>query len=346
MTSLEFFQRVSDTISQAEIAGRLGLHPNTVIRWVEQQHVPEHYNGDFKRMLGENGDPDDQFYTNAATARNCWKEFKMVAAGLGINLARYRFIEPSAGSGAFYDLLPESRRIGLDLRPRHAGVRQQDWLLYTPPAGRRYIVIGNPPFGLRGHLALQFINHAAAFADMVAFILPQLFESDGKGVPAKRVHKGLRLAYSQRLPANSFHRPDGTEMDISCVFQVWTRINHDRVTLPPRKTCRSFIRVYSLSNGGTPASTRNKHMIGNCDIYLPSTCFTGMRAYARFEDLPNRRGYGIVIHRNKEAIQGIIGRHDWTQTAFPSTNGALNLRTSLIEDVVTGCGYCDMRRGV
>ena len=341
MTSLELFQRVADTISREEIAVRLGLHRNTVTRWAERSHVPEHYNGDFKRMLGENGDPADQFYTNADTARHCWRKFRQTAADLGIDTAPYTFIEPSAGNGKFYDLLPQDRRIGLDLRPRHPEVRQADWLLYQPPPGKKYIVIGNPPFGLRGHLALQFINHSFAFADVVAFILPQMFESDGKGVPAKRVTKSCRLAYSERLPANSFHRPDGTGMDISCIFQIRTKINRDRVRLPPRKTCRRFVRIYSLSDGGTPASTRNKRMIGACDIYLPSTCFAGMRAYARFEELPNRRGYGVVIHKNRREIKSVFRNHDWTKTAFPSTNGALNLRTSLIEDVLVERGFCE-----
>ena len=131
-----------------------------------------------------------------------------------------------------------------------------------PPAASRYIVIGNPPFGLRGHLALQFINHSAEFADMVAFILPQLFESDGKGVPSKRVDKRLRLAHSEKLPAASFEKPDGSPVNISTVFQVWTAVNHQHIRMPARKTCASYIRVFSLSNGGTPSSTRNKHMIG------------------------------------------------------------------------------------
>ena len=44
----------------------------------------------------------------------------------------------------------------------------------------------------------DFINHSSKFADYVCFILPQLFESDGKGVPRKRV-KGLNLIHSEKL---------------------------------------------------------------------------------------------------------------------------------------------------
>ena len=338
---MHILQDVIRNIPLEEVARRLGLHHNTVARWFDMGAVPNHYAGDFKRMLGQNGDPDDQFYTNADVARQCLDTFKGVATDLGVNLSRYWFIEPSAGSGQFYNLLPPKRRIGLDLHPRHKEVRRKDFLLYAPKKDKKYVVLGNPPFGLRGHLALQFINHSFPFADMVAFILPQLFESDGKGVPAKRVNSGFKLAHSEKLPADSFHLPDGTGTEISTIFQVWSKVAHDRIKIQPRKTCRSFIKIYSLSNGGTPASTRNKHMIGKCDVYLPSTCFSGMQAYSNFEELPNKRGYGIVVHKEKRKIIRLIKEQDWNRTSFPSTNGALNLRSSLIEDIVVGGGFQD-----
>ena len=341
MNATQLFKQILQTIPPAQVAHALGLHPNTVRRWGDEQKVPEHYAGDFRRMLGETGFADDQFYTRKDVARQCYREFLQVAEDLKVNIRRYTFIEPSAGCGHFYRALPRTRRIGIDLHPRHDGIIKDDYLLWKPNQEGNYIVIGNPPFGLRGHLALQFVNHSADFADMVAFILPQLFESDGKGAPSKRVDKRMRLAHSRRLDADSFARPDGEPVEISTIFQVWTKINHEHVRLQPRKTCRQFMRIYSLSDGGTPASTRNKDMIGKCDLYLPSTCFTGMKAYGRFEDLPNRRGYGVVVHQRKRAILSILESHDWPTTAFQSTNGALNLRRSLIEDVVAEQGHYD-----
>ena len=40
----------------------------------------------------------------------------------------------------------------------------------------------------------NLLNHSNKFSDYVCFILPQLFESDGKGVPRKRV-KGFNLLH-------------------------------------------------------------------------------------------------------------------------------------------------------
>ena len=352
--ALDCFYRALKFYTLDSIAHRLGLHKNTTARWSEQKKVPQHYLPDLRRMLGEGGHDihnndstvkdKDQYYTKPEAAEWCYDIFLSVAKKLEIDLDDYCFIEPSAGCGYFYDLLPSRRRIGIDIDPSVRGIVKADFLQWTPPKKKskksRYIVIGNPPFGLRGHLALQFINHAYDFADMVAFVLPQLFASDGKGVPAKRV-RGYTLASSVALPANSFTYPDGSSVDIHTLFQVWTKVGTEKIQKRTRKTARNYIKIYSLSDGGTPSSTRNKAMIGHCDVYVPSTCYTGMRAYSSFAELPNQRGYGILIHKRKREIKKLLFTHDWMQSAFASTNSAINMRSSLIEDVVTQGEYYD-----
>jgi len=288
----------------------------------------------------------DQFYTKPEVAENCYKTFDKVAKGIGVNLDNYTFIEPSAGCGCFYQLLPKARRIGIDLDPKrlsgidNSGIIKSDYLEWYPKKKKKYVIIGNPPFGTRGKLALDFINKSYPYADMVAFILPQLFNSDGKGVAGKRV-VGYKLAYNEHLPRNSFIYPDGVEIDINTVFQVWTKINKDKVKTKRLKTCDDYIKVYSLSDGGLPSNTRNKKMIDNCDVYLPSTTFSGMKAYSSFYDLPHQRGYGVVIKKNKREIKNVLKKTNWEKVAFFSTNSALNLRTSLINNIVIKNGYFD-----
>ena len=291
----------------------------------------------------------DQFYTKPKVAENCYNIFQKVANGIGVDLDDYTFIEPSAGCGCFFQLLPKNRRIGIDIDPKKLfgvdsnGIVKSDYLDWQPKdKNKKYVVVGNPPFGLRGKLALAFINKSYQYADMVAFILPQLFNSDGKGVAGKRVI-GYKLAYNKHLPPNSFMYPDGTDIEINTVFQVWTKINTDRIKRKSLKTCNNFVDVYSLSDGGSPSSTRNKDMIEKCDVYLPSTTFTGMKAYKSFYDLPHQRGYGVVVKRNKKEIKNIFNKTDWEKIAFFSTNSALNLRTSLIKDVIIKEGYFDKK---
>ena len=343
------FSRALEKMPASGIAARIGLHPNTVGRWIERGETPPQYRMDFLRILGlpaesaarPGGNLErelDLFFTKTTVARECFADFARAAENCGADLRQYRHIEPSAGEGCFMNLLPAGRRIALDLLPRRPEIRKADFLTWNPPAGEKYVVVGNPPFGLRGHVALQFINHAADFADIVAFILPQLFDSDGKGAPMKRVDPRLALAFSRPLPPDSFERPDGTPTSVNTVFQVWTKT---KIARKPAPTCDSFIRVFSLSDGGTPASTRNKAMIGKCDAYLPSTCYAGMRAYRAFAELPNQRGYGVVILREKRAIKRLLFSHDWTRTAFPSTNSAMNLRGGLIRRAVMEGGFRD-----
>lgn len=73
-------------------------------------------------------------------------------------------------------------------------------------------------------------------------------------------------------------------------------------------------------------------MLDTCDFYLPSTCFSGMQAYNRFEELPYARGYGVVIHKDRAAVLKAAHSIDWRAQSFLSTNSASNLRKSLIED--------------
>ena len=114
------------------------------------------------------------------------------------SLQDYIYIEPSAGNGNFLQVLP-TNTISLDIEPRSKNILEQDFLQWKPfDQSKKYIVFGNPPFGLRGHLALKFINHSYNFADYVCFILPQLFVSDGKGSPRKRV-KGYNLIHCEKL---------------------------------------------------------------------------------------------------------------------------------------------------
>ena len=188
---------------------------------------------------------------------------------------------------------------------------------------------------------MRFMNHSYEFADVVAFILPPLFNSTGKGVPMTRV-KGYKLAHTENLPRNSYEYPDGSLVDVATIFQVWTKVNTDKIKVQEVKKCDTYAKVYSLSDGGTPSSTRNKKMLNACDVYLPSTCFKGMRAYDNFESLPNKRGYGVVFKKNKKELTDLFyNKIKWDEVAFTSTNGALNLRTDLIMNQIIKGGFFD-----
>jgi hypothetical protein len=338
-----------NTMKIDEIVNKLFIHRGTLKRWLALKKVPDNYYNDINHLLGNKYKSNnsyrgkDQFYTNKKISIYCYKKTLETIKNLEIDASNHIFIEPSAGCCNFYSILPKSRRIGIDIEPKGDLANELikiNYLDYMPDKNHKYIVIGNPPFGLRGNLALRFINHSYKFADIVAFILPPLFDSTGKGVPMKRI-KGYILAYTEKLPLNSFQYPSGGTVEVATIFQVWTKINIDKIKIEKKKTCKTIARIYSLSNGGTPSSTRNKDMINKCDVYLPSTCFSGMQAYNSFEKLPNKRGYGVVFYKNKKELTDIFFNINWKKVAFLSTNSAINLRTDLIENEIIKKGFCD-----
>ncbi|WP_417525580.1 hypothetical protein [Marinovum sp.] len=126
-------------------------------------------------------------------------------------------IDPSAGQGAFSGQL-RSDCIALDLAPTHPGIETADYLDWKPaaPTGR-CLVIGTPPFAKGA--ALAYLNHAAEFADVVAFVLPTTFR---KTSYQNRVDPNMHLVHEEEIPSRAFTK-SGTGIDVPCVFQIWER---------------------------------------------------------------------------------------------------------------------------
>jgi len=337
---IEITKKLLEKYSLKTIATNLNLAPGTITRWLELKDIPKQYDTDILKLANIPIDysvystkEKDQFFTPAETAKYCYTIFISILNSLGENANEYVYIEPSAGDGAFLQVLP-SPVIALDIEPRHSNIIQADYLEWRPPhPNTKYVVFGNPPFGLRGHMALRFINHSYSFADYVCFILPQLFESDGKGVPRKRV-EGYNLIHSSKLDSH-FYQPDGTQIKINTIFQIWSK-HHTNPPYDIKDYKNDMMQIYSLSDGGTVSTTRNKKMIGKCDIYIPSTCFgkENMRCYTNFEDLPGKKGYGIMFHKNKQTMLKKFQEIDFCSVAFLSTNSAYNLRSSQIYGII------------
>lgn len=332
MNLFQIFQEVQTKYSISQIAQKLNVVNGTVNRWNQKQEVPDAYTFDLMKLNGMKIDysqfsakDKDQFFTDKTLAKK-YVDFSFdFLNNLGIDLSEYIFVEPSAGSGVFLDFLPKST-LAFDIEPKDDRVVEQDFLDWEPDMSKKYIVIGNPPFGLRGQKALQFINKAFTFADFVCFILPPLFNSDGRGSPKKRIN--AHLIFSEDISSQNYLYPDNSMTNINTIFQIWTKLELG-IELNENYTPEGY-EIYSLSDGGDPSSTRNKDKLYICDYYLPSTVYgkERMRIYNNFEDLPQRRGYGIIVQ--DEHIHPIIQGIKWDEEAFYSTNNAINLRTSII----------------
>lgn len=162
----------------------------------------------------------DQFYTDPAYAESFYKTIQSKTDFDGVDL----FLEPSAGTGNFFNLMDEKLRVGIDLDPKCNGVICQDFLTWQAPANKKIYTIGNPPFGKNSGLAVQFFNHAASFSECVAFIVPRTFR---KASIINRLNKNFHLIYDEVVPDNSFIYND-KPYNVWCCAQIWVKSDRKR----------------------------------------------------------------------------------------------------------------------
>lgn len=156
----------------------------------------------------------DKFYTKSTIAYQCYSFLKQYYP----EIDNEKFLEPSAGAGSFLSFLKQYE--AFDIKPEGENIIQADFLKLELHYND-YITIGNPPFGRRSKLAIDFFNHAAKYSKIIAFIVPVSFMKWG-------VHKELdpnfNLQAYMYLPENSF-TSNGKDFSVRCVFQIWTREN-------------------------------------------------------------------------------------------------------------------------
>lgn len=108
----------------------------------------------------------DKYYTPPNLAEYCInKTYEIIGKE---NIAEY--IEPSAGNGSFSLQIPNC--IAYDIEPEHKTIIKQDFLELELEYKKGRLLIGNPPFGSRNTLAVQFYKKSIQIGDYIAFILP------------------------------------------------------------------------------------------------------------------------------------------------------------------------------
>lgn len=163
------------------------------------------------------------FYTKPIITELCWEYFTGTLPSINRTIDDLFFLEPSAGTGAFYEHLPAKRRLGIDIHPKCEEVIKRDFFSVTNLPYHPYetAIIGNPPFGKRGKMAIDFFNHAAILADIVAFIVPVNFR---KYIVHKQLNESMRFISKMELPRDSFVLGSGKSYSVNTEFQIWTRL--------------------------------------------------------------------------------------------------------------------------
>lgn len=265
----------------------------------------------------------DQYNTLPSVAQYCWDSFKNYLKKDKAILKNYKIIEPSAGTGSFYNLLPKNNRIGIDVEKFNNEYIQQDFLTWTPnnTDDRPCIAIGNPPFGYRGWLALAFLNRAAEFCDYVGFILPMSFQSEGKGSPKNRV-KGMTLVHSEKLSGDLFMLSNGETAQVNTLWQIWKK--GEAPPLPDLSKCDEFIELFTVDFRKERLCGMNK--IDACDTFLQRTYFNAPPTLVKsFSEVKYSCGYGILIKKDRKKVEKILRAVDWNKYSNLATHNCRHI---------------------
>jgi hypothetical protein len=179
----------------------------------------------------------DKFYTKLEVVSELLKT---------IDLEHFDYvIEPSAGDGSFYNLINHKNKIGLDIEPESSNIIKQDWFDFKINTNyEKVLVVGNPPFGNQGSLAMKFIKKCDELkVNTIAFILQKSFKKDST---KRRVPLNYHLKLEVDLDDNSYTLL-GNDYSVPTVWQVWER-NDVRRILEPVKTESEHLKFVKKSD--------------------------------------------------------------------------------------------------
>jgi hypothetical protein len=181
------------------------------------------------QTVGLKRDQKDQYYTKNEVAKKCIEIFDKNIEMNGL------IIEPSAGTGSFYDALRLKHKVlAYDIQPAISSILEQDFLKLDLNTGFHVPLhfVGNPPFGRQSSLAKKFIKHICNCdkSESISFILPRSFK---KLSLQKTFPLHWHLIHENDIEKNAFLVND-KEYDVPCVFQIWIKKETERI-LPEKQ---------------------------------------------------------------------------------------------------------------
>jgi hypothetical protein len=151
-----------------------------------------------------------QHFTGRSEAKRLYELTQRVIAEHGIKFDWW--LEPSAGDGAFYDLLPAHMRLGIDIDSHRPDIVQADFLTFDDFApGVTYAAIGNFPWGDNG--VVRFFNRCADHCSVIACLVPLSFL---RPHAINQLDRRFHLLHEEVSPR-------GQPPVFATLFQLWAR---------------------------------------------------------------------------------------------------------------------------
>ena len=256
----------------------------------------------------------DKFYTKPQIVKDLLQM---------IDLSKYDLVlEPSAGAGDFYNMLPIKTRLGIDLEPAHPDILKKDFFDYVSCDNKNTITIGNPPFGKNSKLAIKFFNHAAVFSDCIAFIVPRTFR---KPSVINRLDFNFHLLKQKLLPLDSFYIPSGKTYKVPTVFQIWQKDYSKREKIQTLKQHPDFKFVPIDFNGKKPPSEAQKiKQCNNSDFCVQRVGVNAGKVYDNINKKYRDWKSHYYIKQTNPSVRSVMESIDWNFDESPKFDNAGN----------------------
>ena len=289
----------------------------------------------------------DKYYTKPAVARECYIAMKSLMIDHEINMDEVVFVEPSAGAGVFLDVIEEPS-IGFDLAPGRDDIHELDFLLgdFRPIVAenvegfpKRCFIIGNPPFGTKATLAIDFVNNSfKKGASLVGFIVPLQFR---KWSVHSKIVPGAKLLMDNDLPEFSFEFM-GKDYGVRCCFQVWsrkgwrTKLPDLRMTHKPETTHKDF-EMWQYNNTEQAKKYFDKSVY-NWDFGVPRQGFADYNNKIFSAEECNPKQQWIFFRaKNGEVLRRLMGI-DFVKLSLLNTGTPGFGKADVVQEYITQYG--------
>lgn len=264
----------------------------------------------------------DQFYTKNDVANQLISSLFSIFPTLK---KEYRFIEPAAGAGSFLVALGKNKiskkRIkAYDIDPQDSTILKIDYLDLKIPYSNYNVIVGNPPFGKRGRMALEFLNKGLKESDIVAFILPNIFN---RYSIQKKIDQEASLLLNISLQEDSFIFEEKSYA-VKCCFQVWVknnRLGNDYTNLriqeePPRTD--PDLKTYIHNNTKATLKYFDKNKYGWDFAVVRQGYYDYSEKITNEKELKKNRQYFFVKFLSEEAKK-VVDKIDFRELALKNT---------------------------
>ena len=235
----------------------------------------------------------DKYYTPLPTATYCIARTRKALRGCVVS----EVIEPSAGNGAFSCQLPNC--LAYDIAPEHPAIKQRDYLKHEWEYKPGRLIIGNPPFGSRSALAIQFFKQSVRIADYISFILPAAFYNN-----TQRCYE-FDLVHSELLPTITY-----SGRNVSTCLNIYRRPAHGLNAKPDYTVPGLHITEIKKCLGQVPPTYYDMGIIA---------WGTPLGGPERVDN-PHAKSFYITVERDdKERVLELIRDADWG-SLYPMTS--------------------------